>query len=130
MLVFGWIHPGSTCCQQSFSNKFLFTPGPLQAYELKMKYETTYLQTSKWHVKNIFMHLDFKYHTNQTICVILEKLSNPSILKFVLGAQGDGSCEHPGHFSIRKLESKKEGKDQESIQSSTTPDPRYQWEYK
>ena len=25
-------------------------------------------------------------------------------------------------------ESKKEGKDQESIQSSTTPDPGYQWE--
>ena len=24
--------------------------------------------------------------------------------------------------------SKKEGKDQESIQSSTTPDPEYQWE--
>ena len=26
------------------------------------------------------------------------------------------------------FESKKEGKDQESIQSSTTPDPGYQWE--
>ena len=25
-------------------------------------------------------------------------------------------------------QSKKEGKDQESIQSSTTPDPGYQWE--
>ena len=25
-------------------------------------------------------------------------------------------------------QSKKEGKDQESIQSSTTPDPEYQWE--
>ena len=27
-----------------------------------------------------------------------------------------------------KVQSKKEGKDQESIQSSTTPDPGYQWE--
>ena len=66
----------------------------------KMKHETTYLQTSIWHVKNIFMHLGFKYHTHQTMCVILEKLSYPSILTFVLGAQknrvpGDGSCEHP-----------------------------------
>ena len=26
------------------------------------------------------------------------------------------------------MESKKEGKDQKSIQSSTTPDPGYQWE--
>ena len=26
------------------------------------------------------------------------------------------------------MQSKKEGKDQESIQSSTTPDPGYQWE--
>ena len=26
------------------------------------------------------------------------------------------------------IQSKKDGKDQESIQSSTTPDPRYQWE--
>ena len=29
---------------------------------------------------------------------------------------------------IYKYTSKKEGKDQESIQSSTTPDPGYQWE--
>ena len=28
------------------------------------------------------------------------------------------------------FQSKKEGKDQESIQSSTTPDPGYQWESK
>ena len=28
----------------------------------------------------------------------------------------------------RKYNSNKEGKDQESIQSSTTPDPGYQWE--
>ena len=51
-------------------------------------------------------HLDFKYPTDQTMCLILEKLSNPSILIFVLGAQKnrlkeDGSCEHPWHFSIR-----------------------------
>ena len=29
-------------------------------------------------------HLDFNYHTDQTLCIILEKLSNPSILTFVL----------------------------------------------
>ena len=29
--------------------------------------------------------------------------------------------------SIKGYESKKEGKDQELIQSSTTPDPGYQW---
>ena len=28
----------------------------------------------------------------------------------------------------KSQQSKKEGKDQESIQSSTTPDPGYQWE--
>ena len=48
-----------------------------------------------------------KYHTDQTVCVILETPSNPSILTIVLGAQkkrlqGDSSCEHPWHFSIRK----------------------------
>ena len=31
-------------------------------------------------------------------------------------------------FTLRVFVSKKEGKDQESIQSSTTPDPGYQWE--
>ena len=35
---------------------------------------------------------------------------------------------HEAHDSTKVLESKKEGKDQESIQSSTTPDPGYQWE--
>ena len=52
-----------------------------------MEHETAYLQISKWHVKNIFMHLGFKHHTDQTVCVILEKPSNPSILTVVLGAQ-------------------------------------------
>ena len=52
-------------------------------------------------------YLDFKYHTVRPMCVILEKLSNPSILTIILGTQnnrlqGDGSCEHPWHFSIRK----------------------------
>ena len=45
-------------------------------------------------------HLDFKYHSDKTMCVILEKLSNPSILTIVLDAQknilqGEGSREHP-----------------------------------
>ena len=34
---------------------------------------------------------------------------------------------HQFIYSTELLESKKEGKDQESIQSSITPDPRYQW---
>ena len=41
----------------------------------------------------------------------------------------------PGHtedvfvsIPVNRDESKKEGKDQESIQSSTTPDPGYPWE--
>ena len=33
-----------------------------------------------------------------------------------------------GFAETCKYESKKKGKDQESIQSSTTPDPGYQWE--
>ena len=32
------------------------------------------------------------------------------------------------HKNVSYFQSKKEGKDQESIQSSTTPDQRYQWE--
>ena len=53
------------------------------------------------------IYLNFKYLTDQTMCIILEKLSNPSILTIALGAQknrlqGDGSCEHQCHFSIRK----------------------------
>ena len=32
------------------------------------------------------------------------------------------------NFSSPEGKGKKEGKDQESIQSSTTPDPGYQWE--
>ena len=32
------------------------------------------------------------------------------------------------HNSVSFFQSKKEGKDQESIPSSTTPDQRYQWE--
>ena len=31
-------------------------------------------------------------------------------------------------LKVAQLQSKKEGKDQASIQSSTTPDPGYQWE--
>ena len=32
------------------------------------------------------------------------------------------------NIAWKMLQSKKEGKDQETIQSSTTPDPGYQWE--
>ena len=35
---------------------------------------------------------------------------------------------HKSEVISRKSQSKKMGKDQESIQSSTTPDPGYQWE--
>ena len=36
--------------------------------------------------------------------------------------------EIPNGLSCNNLQGKKEGKDQESIQSSTTPDQEYQWE--
>ena len=39
-----------------------------------------------------------------------------------------GKGKHYRLHSYRWCESKKEGKYQESIQSSTTPDPGYQWE--
>ena len=52
-----------------FFNKFLqhvfIYSRPIAGIRTKMEHETTYLQTSKWHVKNIFMHLSFKYHTDQ-----------------------------------------------------------------
>ena len=38
---------------------------PIAGIRAKMEHETIDLQTSKWHVKNIFMHLGFKYHTDQ-----------------------------------------------------------------
>ena len=34
--------------------------------------------------------------------------------------------KHNGHHT--NIQSKKEGKDQESVRSSTTPDPGYRWE--
>ena len=34
----------------------------------------------------------------------------------------------PNNIGDWLMQSKKDGKDQESIQSSTTPNPRYQWE--
>ena len=39
-------------------------------------------------------------------------------------------CQHSESNNIGDwlIQSKKDGKDQESIQSSTTPDPGYQWE--
>ena len=56
--------------------------------------------------KHSVQSLRFKYHTDQTMCIILKKLSNPSILTIVLGAQknhlqADGSRDHPWHFFIR-----------------------------
>ena len=47
---------------------------PTAGIRAKMEHETTYLQTSKWHVKNIFMHMGFNYHTDQTVSVTLEKI--------------------------------------------------------
>ena len=50
---------------------------------------------------------NFKYHTDQTMCIILEKLSKPSILTFVRDAknnrlQGDGPREHNIFFICKK----------------------------
>ena len=38
---------------------------PIAGIRAKTEHETTYLQTSKWHVKIIFMHLGFKLHIDQ-----------------------------------------------------------------
>ena len=49
----------------SFNNKFFMYSRPIAGIRAKLEHETTYLQKSKWHVKNIFMDLGFKYHTDQ-----------------------------------------------------------------
>ena len=43
-------------------------------------------------------------------------------------ANSEDPDEMPHNADLHQLLSKKVGKDQESIQSSTTPDPGYQWE--
>ena len=40
----------------------------------------------------------------------------------------DVSCEMPVGQKFMRFQSQKEGKDPDLIQSSTTPDPGYQWE--
>ena len=40
----------------------------------------------------------------------------------------DVHSTHSINFFAYKFQSKKEGKDQESIQSNVTPEPGYQWE--
>ena len=49
----------------SFQQQVFIYYRPIAGIRAKMEHKTTYLQTSKWHVKNIFMHLGFKYHTDQ-----------------------------------------------------------------
>ena len=48
-------------------------------------------------------HLDFKYNTDQSMCIILilEKLSDPAILTFVLGAQKN-RLKRDGPVSIKR----------------------------
>ena len=50
-----------------FQEQVFIYSRPIAGIRAKIEHETTYLQTSKWHVKNIhvFMHLGFKYHTDQ-----------------------------------------------------------------
>ena len=43
--------------QQVFQQQVFIYSRPITGIRAKMEHETTYLQTSKWHVKNIFMHL-------------------------------------------------------------------------
>ena len=49
----------------SFQQQVFIYSRPIAGIGAKIVYETTYLQTSKWHVKNIYMHLGFKYHTDK-----------------------------------------------------------------
>ena len=49
----------------SFQQQVFIYSRPIAGIKAKMEHETTYLQISKWHVKNIFMHLGFKYYTDQ-----------------------------------------------------------------
>ena len=49
----------------SFQQQVFIYSGPIAGIRAKMEHETTYLQTPKWHVKNIFMLLGLKYHTDQ-----------------------------------------------------------------
>ena len=51
--------------QTRFQQQVFIYSRPIAGRRAKMEHETTYLQTSKWHVKIIFMHLGFKYHTDQ-----------------------------------------------------------------
>ena len=68
--------------------------------------------------------------------VLIALLSNESSGKLVQMSRLARGIAAPVHnFKVWmkmktqiKSKSKKEGKDQESIQSSTTPDPGYQWE--
>ena len=59
---FVWVFTDSTT---GFSTTIFIYSRPIAGIRAEMGHETTYLQTSKWHVKNIFMHLGFKYHTDQ-----------------------------------------------------------------
>ena len=45
--------------QQFYNNNFIYSR-PIAGIRAKIEHETTYLQTSKWHVKNIHV----KYHTD------------------------------------------------------------------
>ena len=48
-----------------FQQQVFIYSRPIAGIRAKMEHETTYLQTTKWHVKIIFMHLGYKYHTDQ-----------------------------------------------------------------
>ena len=47
-----------------FQQVFIYSR-PIAGIRAKLEHETTYLQTSKCYVKNIFMHFGFKYVTDQ-----------------------------------------------------------------
>ena len=47
---------------------------------------------------------------------------------FIFPKHPPHQCSESNNIGDWLMQSKKDGKDQESIQSSTTPDPGYQWE--
>ena len=97
----------SSWCLVVVGRLFLAVPRGCLRFVIVVFPDHTYLlfsigQTGQNYPFNHFQcnHLAYNYNTDQTVCIILEKLSNPSISTFVLGVQknslpGDSSREHP-----------------------------------
>ena len=95
------------------------------------------IRLNYWHVVSAYQHIHFVTYKLQFFSCYTKKYDSPylhqvivswrsALIVFIWVSTWDFST-----YCINKqiwAQSKKEGKDQESIQSSTTPDPGYQWE--